>query len=135
MRLPLSISFRGISPKDWIEADIRRHAEKLNTYYRDIMSCRVTVEIPHWHHEKGNRFALRIDLTVPGDEIVVNHESSLHSSTQDFGALEWAKALEVEGMRKDLRLVIREAFDAARRQLQDYARRQRGAVKTHEAAL
>lgn len=135
MRLPLSIIFRGISPTDWIEAEIRKRAEKLDTYYGDVMSCRVTVEVPHWHHEKGNRFGLRIDLTVPGDEIVVNHESSLHASTQDLEKREWAKALEIEGMRKDLRLVIREAFDVARRQLQDYARRQRGDVKTHEAAL
>ena len=135
MRLPLSIIFRGISPQHWMRADIRKRAEKLDRYYRDIMSCRVTVEIPHWHHEKGNQFRLRIDVTVPGGEIVVNHESSLHASLQDLGQGEEAKALEVEGMRKELRLAIREAFDVARRQLQDHARRQRGFVKTHEAVL
>ena len=132
MRLPLGVTFRGIPPSEWIEADIRKRAAKLDVYCRDIMSCRVVVDIPHWHHQEGNRLSLRIDVTVPGGEIAVNRESNLHASRQDLDEREWAKQFEVEGMRKDLRLVIREAFDAARRQLQDYARRQRRAVKTHE---
>ncbi len=135
MRLPLRIVFRGISPKDWIETDIRKRVDKLDKYYRAISSCRVTVEIPHRHHEKGNRFSLGIDLKVPGDEIVVHHESNLHASMQDLGEREWAKALEVAGTKKNLKMVIREAFEVAQRQLKDYARRQRGAVKTHQAAV
>ena len=132
MKLPISLTFRGIPTSEWIEADIRRRASKLDAYCRDIMSCRVVVDIPHRHHEEGNRFSLRIDVTVPGEEIAVNRESNLHGSAQHLDEREWAKEFEVEGMRKDLRLVIREAFDVARRRLQDYARRHPRAVKTHE---
>ena len=132
MKLPITITFRGFPPSEWIEADIRKRAAKLDAYCRDIMSCRVVVDIPHRHHEEGNRFSLRIDVTVPGEEIAVNHESNLHASKQDLDEREWVKEFEVEGMRKDLRLVIREAFDVARRRLQDYARVHRRAVKTHE---
>jgi cold shock CspA family protein len=95
------------------------------------MSCRVVVTIPHRHHEAGNRFSLRIDLTVPGGEIAVNRESNLHASRKDLGEQDWVKQFEVEGMRKDLKLVIREAFDVARRRIQDYARKRRLEVKTH----
>ena len=132
MNLPISITFRGIPPSEWIEADIYKRAANLDAYCRDIMSCRVVVDIPHRHHEEGNRFRLRIDLTVPGEEIAVNHESNLHAAKQDLDEREWVKQFDVEGMRKDLRLVMREAFDVARRRLQDYARRRRRAVKTHE---
>ncbi len=34
---------------------------------------------------------------------------------------------------KDLNIMIRDAFDEARRQLEDYARRQRNEVKAHES--
>ena len=132
MKLPISITFLGIPPDEGIDANIRKRAAKLDAYCRDIMSCRVVVDIPHRHHEEGNRFRLRIDLTVPGEEIAVNRESNLHGSKQDLDELEWVKQFDVEGMRKDLRLVMREAFDVARRRLQDYARRHRRAVKTHE---
>jgi len=36
-------------------------------------------------------------------------------------------------MSKDIDVVIRDAFKAVRRRLQDYARRQRGQVKVHNA--
>jgi hypothetical protein len=46
---------------------------------------------------------------------------------------EWEKHLEAKPQHKDIDVAIRDAFKAARRQLQDYARRQRGQVKVHKA--
>jgi cold shock CspA family protein/ribosome-associated translation inhibitor RaiA len=135
MKLPMTVTFRGMSSSEWIEADIRKRAAKLDTYCRDIMSCHVVVEIPHRHHEAGNRFAVRIDLTVPDEEIAVTRGSNLHAATKDLDEQEWVKQFDVEGMRKDLRLVVKEAFDVARRRLQDHARRHRLDVKRHEASL
>jgi cold shock CspA family protein len=134
MKLPMTVTFRGMIHNEWIDAEIRRRAAKLETYCRDIMSCHVVVEVPHRHHEEGNRFSVRIDLTVPDDEIAVNRGSNLHAFTKDLDEQEWVKQFDVEGMRKDLRLVIKEAFDVARRRLQDHARRHRLDVKTHEEA-
>jgi len=80
----------------------------------------------------GNRFSVRIDLRVPGEELTVTHGSNVHGSKQHLDEEEWVKKFDVEGMRKHPRLVIKEAFDVARRRLQDYTRLRRHAVKTHE---
>jgi hypothetical protein len=72
----------------------------------------------------------RIDLAVRGEEIVVAHEASLQATAQDIDAERGRTADEPDPERKHARVAIREAFDAARRRLQDQARRQRGTVKT-----
>ena len=110
MELPLQVTLRDVSPSEAVEGYIRERAAKLDAFYDRIMGCRVVVEAPVRHHRKGGPFKVRIDLTVPGDELVVNRQSD-----------------------EDLYVAIREAFDAMRRRLEDYARRQRGSVKAHEA--
>ncbi|MDH3687915.1 MAG: HPF/RaiA family ribosome-associated protein [Gammaproteobacteria bacterium] len=117
MKLPLQITWRRLQQSDAIEAAIRKRAEQLSNFYDHIMSCRVMVEAPHSHHRKGNLYHIRLDIGVPGGEIVVNRDPAAH------------------GSHEDVYVAIRDAFDAAKRQLQDYARRQRGDVKTHEAHL
>ena len=130
MQLTPTITFRGIDRTPPIEAEILTRLQKLETYYPRIMGCRILVELVQRHHEAGNRYHVRIDLTVPGEEIVVAHEAGLHATAQDVGAARLAKAAESDPERKHIRVAIREAFDIARRRLQDYARRQRGTVKT-----
>jgi ribosome-associated translation inhibitor RaiA/cold shock CspA family protein len=110
MQFPLQITARDISLSEAAEADIRAKAADLETYYDGIMGCRVVVEGPVQHHRKGP-FIVRIDLSVPGAELVVDRRADA-----------------------DLYVAIRDAFDSARRRLEDYARRQRGAVKFHEEA-
>ena len=110
MQLPLQITARDVSLSEAAETDIRNKAANLDLYYDSIMSCRVVVEGPVRHHRKAP-YTVRIDLTVPGSELVVDRHAD-----------------------EDLYVAIRDAFDAARRRLEDYARRQRGAEKTHEAA-
>jgi cold shock CspA family protein/ribosome-associated translation inhibitor RaiA len=129
MHLPPTITFRGIDHSPSLEADILTRIHRLETYYRSITGCRVLVELVQRHHETGNRYHVRIDVTVPGDEIVVTHEANLHAAVQDAELSKTARVDEPDPERKHVRVAIREAFDIARRQLQDYARRQRGAVK------
>jgi cold shock CspA family protein len=121
-----------MAPSEEIEAELRTRAAKLEKYCRDIESFRVAVDMPHRHHEEGNRFSVRIDMKMPGEELAVSHGSNLHAAGQDLDEREVAKQSEIEGMRKHRGLVIKEAFDVARRRLQDYARRRRHDVKTHE---
>ena len=80
MQLPIQITFRNMDSSPAVEARVREEAEKLSEFYDGIMGCRVMVEIPHQHRQQGKRFHIRIDLTVPGGEIVVNHEPSLRGS-------------------------------------------------------
>jgi cold shock CspA family protein len=117
---------------DEIEAFIREKAASLDRYYSHIMSCRVIVEVPHRHHHEGPHSHVRIDLAVPGSEIVIKREPTLHARQQDTDVDECAKCMEIESSHKHVKVAVREAFDAARRKLQDYARRQRADVKSHK---
>jgi len=116
MRQPLQINFRDIPHSDAIEARVREKADKLDKFYDRIMTCSVMIEAPHGHHHKGNLYHIRIDLTVPNGEIVINRDPGDHHA------------------HEDVYVAIRDAFDAARRKLQDYARKQRGDVKSHEVS-
>lgn len=118
-----------MTPTAWIETDLQRRAAKLGTFCRDIMACRVTVDRPHRHHQSGNRFQVRIEVTVRGGDVSISHESNLHAPAKDLGENEWAKGLEIEGMRKDIQLVIREAFDVAKRRVQHFVLRHRSDVQ------
>lgn len=132
MILPVQVSFRNLPHSDTIEAMVREEAAQLDTYYNHIMGCRVMIELPHRHRKEGEHHHVRIYLTVPGGEIVVKREPSLHSRQQDVQEEEVTKDREIERPHKHLQVAIREAFDTTRRKLQDYARRQRLDVKRHE---
>lgn len=131
MKLPVQITFRNMESSEAIEAVIRKRVEKLETYYDQIMACRVLVEVPNRHHLKGRHRHIRIDLTVPNAEIVVNHEPSLHTKQKHIEVEEHSKSVELNSEYKDINVAIREAFEVAKRQLQDYARRRRLDIKEH----
>lgn len=117
-----------------VEEWIQEEAAKLDGLYNRIMACRVVVELPSRHPKRGNLYHVRIDLTVPGKELVVKRQPSLHSTIRHIDEPKIAKHLEVQAPHKDPRQAIDDAFKEMARQLQDYARRQRGAVKIHEPA-
>jgi ribosome-associated translation inhibitor RaiA len=110
--LPLQIAVRNTILSPEMEADIRERAARLLVYYDRIMGCRVMVEVPQRRRHDGTAYHVRIDLTVPGGELVIRRHP-----------------------HEELRTAVQLAFNAARRRLQDYARRQRGAVKSHEPQL
>jgi cold shock CspA family protein len=129
MTLPLQITFRNIEQSDLIEEWVRAEAAKLDTFYNRIMGCRVALELPHRHHRRGSRYHIRIDLTVPKEEIVVKRGPSLSHRAAQSGKRMFKRHLEIETPHMNLRQAIHDAFKAAGRQLQDYARRQRGEIK------
>ena len=115
MTLPVQITFRNFSSTPALEEHIRDKASRLERYYDHIMSCRVLVEERHRHHRQGRLFHVRIELGVPHGEVVVSREPD--------------EAHEHE----DVYVALRDAFDAARRRLEDRARTARHDVKSHEA--
>ncbi len=117
MQNPIQIAFRGFPHSDAVETNIREKAEKLDKFYPHIMSCRVAVEAEHHHHHQGNLYHVRINIKVPQKEIVVSHE---HHDKQ---------------AHEDIYVAIRDAFNSARRQLEDHSRIQRGNVKAHPEQL
>jgi cold shock CspA family protein/ribosome-associated translation inhibitor RaiA len=134
MILPLQITFRNMDSSEPVEHRIRKEVAKLGTFYDRIVSCRVMVELPERHHKAGSLYHVRIDMKVPRGELVVEREPGLHGGAQDIGEEKDTKYLEVHVPHKDLLLAIRDAFRKAGRQLQDYARRQRGDTKSHPPA-
>ena len=110
MQVPVQISIRDIESSASLEERIRDKADKLDESFGHIMSCRVAVEMPHKHNHHGRQFNVRIDIGVPGREIAVNR--SHHG---------------------DVYAALRDAFDAARRLLEEHARKMRGAAKTRRA--
>jgi ribosomal subunit interface protein len=111
--LPIQITWRDIPQSDAVEAVIREKADKLDKFFDKITSCRVLVESSHKRHHQGNLYRIRIELEVPGDQISV---------TRDAGD---------QHAHEDIYVTLRDAFNAARRQLQDYADVRRGHVKRH----
>lgn len=131
MILPIEVTFRGVQHNEQAEAWVREAAGKLDQVYSKIMSCRVVIELPHQHRHWGNPFQVRVDLSVPGKELTVTGEPKL-PSPQRVRQTKKSKRLEIDAPYKDLHVAIRDAFRAAKRQLQDYVRLRRRESKTHE---
>ncbi|MDI6800451.1 MAG: HPF/RaiA family ribosome-associated protein [Thermodesulfovibrionales bacterium] len=99
----------NIDLSEEIKKEIRSKAEKLKEFHERINRCRVVVDMPHRHSREGILYDVRIDMTVPGAEIVIKRQAN-----------------------EDLNVAIRDAFDVARRKLEDHARLLRGDIKYHE---
>jgi cold shock CspA family protein len=118
---------------DRLENLVRERVVWLEQFYRGIVRGRVTIEVPHRHRHDGRHFHIRIELTVPGGPpIVVSHEPTLHGRLKDDEQAEHHKQTEAEGAHRFAAVAIHEAFDAARRRLEDFAREQRGTIKAHD---
>ena len=111
MQTPLQVTFRDVPQSEAVETRVREKAEKLGRYYDRIMGCHVVIEMSQRHKHQGKLHSVRIDLTVPGAELVANNAE-----------------------HEDVYVAVRDAFDAIARQLEDYARRQRGDVKARASS-
>jgi cold shock CspA family protein len=121
-----------MQPREALAEIVRERADWLETFHPDIVGCRVLVETPHRHREHGQHVRIRIELSLPGEDVVVSHEPTLHATVKDAEGEAHHKDDDIEAVHKYAEVAIREAFDAARRRLQDFARKQRADVKTHE---
>ena len=116
MRSSVQIVFEHVEHSQAIEDRVRTEVDKLEKFFDRITSGRVSVSRPQRRHHKGDAYEIRIQLSVPGaSDIVVSREPG------DTKA------------HTDVYVAIRDAFKAARRQLQDRTRIRQDKVKTHEA--
>ena len=106
MAVPLPITVTDTAPSAALESRIRGRLAGLEKIYPRISSFRVSVGASH-HHQHGDRFVLKLDVRLPGMEIIV---------TRDH--------------QEDPYIALREAVDAARRQLREHAKREQGADKS-----
>ena len=112
MYAPVQITFHGMDRSDAVEAAVREKVHHLEKFSPNIMSCRVVVDLLQKHRQQGRPFGVRIDLTVPGRELVANR---------------------VE--HEDVYVALRDAFDDMKRQLEDAVRQRRGKEKKHPREL
>jgi ribosome-associated translation inhibitor RaiA len=82
MKLPLQITFRTMPGSPAIERNVREKARRLDRFSDHVMGCRVIVEAPHRRHHQGKLYHVRIDLTVPGGELVVSRDLSVHAAAR-----------------------------------------------------
>jgi ribosomal subunit interface protein len=113
MKLPVEITFRNMSASAALEENVREKVAKLEQFCDRIINCRVVVEGAHRHHYKGHLFHVRIELSVPGQELVVSRDPSENQS------------------HADVYVAVRDAFDAVRRQLERFQRTNRRGFQAH----
>jgi ribosomal subunit interface protein len=114
MTAPLQLTFHGLEPSTGLDTYVRARAAKLDTFYDRITRCRVAVEAPHHRRRRGQQYRIRIDMRVPGEELVID------------------RAPDANTTREDAYAAIDAAFDEAGRRLEDYVRRRRTYTKVHE---
>jgi len=130
MQLQPVIRFRGIQPGDGLEDEIRRRLARLRQYYPAIVGCRVLLRLSDRHHQVGGRFEVQLDLSVPGRRhVLVSHVANPRKSARHQEQERYRKADEVDRERRIAMVAVRDAFEVARRRLQDFGREQRGDVK------
>jgi hypothetical protein len=97
-----------------VETRVRELADHLGVFSDRIQTCRVVVDSPHRHHHQGKVFAVKVQLVLPGEDVVVDMERPQRDG------------------HEDVYVVLRDAFDAAKRQLQQRMASLRGDEKRHE---
>ena len=110
------VTVKNLQSSAALETRIIELANRLDPFAQ-IIRCDVAVEVPHRHHRQGRAFHVRIQLHLgmPGQEIVVSHDPG------------------DDDAHHDPYVTVRDAFDAARRQLQALTERMRGEQKARDA--
>jgi cold shock CspA family protein/ribosome-associated translation inhibitor RaiA len=117
MQVPLNITFEGgLTASDALRARIEREAGKLERFSHRITACRVAVIGRSGRRHQGELYHVRIQVVLPGrDDVVIDRNP------------------DADHAHEDPYVAVRDAFNAARRRLQDHERRFAGRMKTHEA--
>ena len=110
MKVPLQITVLNVPQSAALEARVLKMTEKLEKLHARIVSCRVGIEELRRHRSRGRLYHVRVDLRIPGKELVSNHRHN-----------------------KDPYLALRDAFESLRRQLEDVSRVSRDKAKRRRA--
>ena len=131
--IPALVTFRGLARSDALETAIRERVGWLERFCDGIIGCRVFVEAPHRRRQGGDRFRVRIEVTVPRrPSLVVSHRPSPLGPPRDVEAVEHRKASDIDAAHRDAHVAVREAFSVARRRLLDLSHPRHDSNKTRE---
>lgn len=102
------LAFRNVEATDELKDRILAGIDKLEEVYDHIITCRVMVEETNPGRKAGKLNHVRLDISVPNHEVVINRNPPVHPASQD------------------LPQAVNEAFDKAWRKLRELKRQQRG---------
>lgn len=115
MQVPYEITFDGMDPSDAVRARVQKEIDRLERFHDRITSCRVAITAPGKHKRQGGLYDVRIFMALPGGGEVSVQRNPVNGHAHE-----------------DVYVAIRDAFAAARRQLQDKDRKIENNVKAHE---
>lgn len=113
MQTPLQVTFHNMATSAAVESDVRGWTDELETIFDGITECQVLIDLPHQHHQQGRLFRVRIDLHVPGKHIIVG------------------RSPDEDRSHENVHVAIRDAFEAAIRQLDEYVGRRKAEAGPH----
>jgi len=129
------ITFHGLKPSEELRQEIADRIAWLEQFYPPLMACRVRLQVPHRHRGHGRHMHVHIEMTMPGrPPLVITHEPSLQPALKDAATPATRKRDEIGVLHRYAHVAIREAFDAARRRLQDLDGDKRADLKRTAAA-
>lgn len=101
------VVFHNIDHSDAIVGAVNKRISKLERYCDQIIAGRVVLDSPHNNHHKGRVYSVGLEIHTPQKEVRVNqdqHDNHAH---------------------EDLYVAIRDAFNAAERQLKSIDKKHR----------
>ena len=101
------IVFHNIDQSDALTDSVNKRVEKLRRYNGDIIGGRVVLDSPHNNHHKGKVYSVTLELHTPNKEVVLTQEQHDNHA------------------HEDLYVAIRDAFNAAERQLKSVDKKHR----------
>jgi len=112
MQAPIEIAFQHCKPSEEIRAEVAKQAKRLEKFSDRITSCHVAIAGPQTRHRQGDAFKIDVRIAMPEHRDVI--VTRTHGDAPE---------------REHPLVAVREAFDAAVRQIEDLARDMRDQVK------
>jgi ribosome-associated translation inhibitor RaiA len=125
---PVQLTFRHVQPSPAVAARVRAYARRLEKFYDRMTGCHVVITAVQRHQKRANPYQVRIELLVPGTRLVIDRRAAHRAITGDVLTSHKAEESRPALRHQDLYVAIHDAFDVARRQLEDFARK----LRSHE---
>lgn len=117
METPAEIVWHNMDPVPYIAKRVDTRIARLEKFFGRIVRCRVVIEAAHLRHRKGNQYQVRVEVGTPGGELSINRRPG------------------DDNAHFDLKVAIRDAFDAMERQLRRWKEEHSGPPITQQTPL
>lgn len=109
-----SVVFHSMEPSEAVRARGELLLNRLAHFSPDIMRGKMVIESRHRHHHQGNIYHVSIKVHLPGLDIEVSHDPERNHA------------------HEDVYVAMRDAFRAARRQLEGHEAKRGAKAARHE---